>query len=121
MRGIFFSILLIIATPAAAGTLTCTAAGFANLGTVAPANWPNGVAFPASGNPNGSKVYTISDADWLSLLTWTASSQSAALAAAPTAQQILLAWIQVWANGTKGAIQQFNTIPAQVPAPITMQ
>lgn len=121
------------------GTLTITAAGFATLGATGPANWPSDVTFPANGNPNGSKVYTISDADWLQLLAWVADGQfrgsgggpggggpggggggGQSQPATPTAQQILLAWLAIWVNGTKTAIQQRNTVPAQVPAPIAI-
>lgn len=101
------------------GTVTITASGFSNLGSSAPANWPPGVTFPATGNPNGTKTYTINDADWLSLLTWTASSQFNS-GNAPTAQQILLAWLQIWINGTKNAVSQYNTTPAVTPAPISI-
>lgn len=108
------------------GTLTITAAGFSNLGSSAPANWPSDVTFPASGNPNGTKTYTVNDADWLALLTWVADSQFKGTSsgpgqvtpATPTAAQILLAWLAIWINGSKSAVQQYNTAPPQVPAPI---
>lgn len=106
------------------GTITITASGFSNLGSSAPVNWPSAKAtFPANGSPNGSKTYTISDADWLSLLTWVASSQFQVTGnspASPTAPQILLAWLAIWINGTKEAVQQFNTTPAVVPATISI-
>lgn len=112
------------------GTLTITASGFANLGAAAPAKWPTGtVTFPANGSPNGTKTYTVSDADWLSLLTWVASSQTGnletilgttVLPLTPSAAQILLAWLAIWVNASKASIQQFNTVPAVVPSPITM-
>lgn len=114
------------------GTLTITASGFSNLGASSPSNWPSNVTFPANGNPNGSKSYTVNDADWLSLLTWMASQQQGQIQGvtgapavgqplAPTAAQILLAWLQIWINGTKASVQQFETVPAVVPPPITMQ
>lgn len=112
------------------GTLTITASGFSNLGVSPPANWPSGNAtFPANGNPNGTKTYTVNDADWLSLLTWVAASQFQATGggrvqpgapATPTAAQILLAWLSIWVEGTKSAVQQYNTVPVQTPAPITI-
>lgn len=107
------------------GTLTITASGFSTLGVSPPANWPNNVTFPAGGNPNGTKTYTVSDADWLSLLTWTAASQSSLQGTAltpstPTAAAILLAWLSIWINSTKSAVQQFNTPVPVPPAPITM-
>lgn len=114
------------------GTLTITAAGFSNLGATAPSNWPSNVAFPANNSPNGTQVYTVDDADWLSLITWMASQQQAQIQGitgapaagqplTPTAAQILLAWLNIWINGTKVAVQQFETVPAVVPAPISIQ
>jgi hypothetical protein len=105
------------------GTVTITAAGFANLGASPPANWPSSRAtFPANGSPNGTKVYTLNDADWLSLLTWVAASQfnPVGAPATPTASQILLAWLAIWINGTKQAVQQYNTVPATVPPAIVV-
>lgn len=109
------------------GTLTITASGFSALGAIPPANWPTGiVTFPASGNPNGTKTYTINDADWLTLLTWVAASQYDPRAtgqpapATPSAPQILLAWVASWISGAKTAIQQFNTTPG-VPPTISIQ
>jgi hypothetical protein len=104
------------------GTITITAAGFANFGASPPANWRSSQAtFPANGSPNGAKTYTINDADWLALLTWVAASQfqpTASVPATPTAPQIVLAWLLVWINGTKQAVQQFNTTPPGAPPPI---
>jgi hypothetical protein len=103
------------------GTVTITAAGFANLPGSAPTTWPADVTYPSSGNTNGTKVYTITDADWQKLINWAADSQftgTVASPAAPTAQQILLAWVNIWANGTIGAVKQYFTIPAQPPTPI---
>lgn len=112
------------------GTLTITATGFSNLGASAPANWPTNVTFPASGSPNGTKTYTVDDADWLTLLTWVANSQlsniesvtgTTSIPQVPSAAQLLLAWLLIWINGTKSSIQQANTTPPVVPAPITIQ
>jgi hypothetical protein len=110
------------------GTLTISAAGFAVLGSTPPANWPPDVTFPAGGNPNGTKVYTWTDADWLRTMTWIAASQpqfrptgnppSGGHPTTPTAQQILLAYLQVWINGTIQSEQQYSTKPAQPPTPI---
>ncbi len=100
------------------GTLSITASGFAALPVSAPANWPAGIVWPGSGSPNGTKAYTINDADWIALLTWTASSQ--AVPVNPTAPQILLVWVQLWINGTRSAVQQFFTTPPSVPPTITV-
>lgn len=107
------------------GTLTVTASGFAALPATAPANWPATVTYPAGGLPNGTKSYTISDADWETLLTWVASSQPSVQGtvqtpSTPTPAQLLLAWLSIWTVGTKNAVQQFNTPVAAPPAPITI-
>lgn len=107
------------------GTLTITASGFGNLSATKPTNWPATVTYPANGNPNGTKAYTISDADWLSLLTWTADGQpslqgTVQAPSTPTAPAILLAWLLIWINGTKDAVQRFNTTPPVVPPAITV-
>lgn len=117
------------------GTLTITAAGFANLPATPPDNWPANVTYPTDQSPNGSKDYTITDADWQSLLTWVASTQSLAIGQTmgtpqnksnpvltPTAAQILLTWLQVYlVNPTVAGIQQFNMPPPVIPEPISMQ
>jgi hypothetical protein len=111
------------------GTMTITAAGFTPLGASPPANWPSDVTWPAGGNPNGTKVYTWTDADWVRTLAWIAGTQQQFRApvipgkpivpTTPTAQQILLAYVQNWVNGTIQGEQQFSTIPPQVPPPIS--
>lgn len=63
---------------------------------------------------NPSKSYTVSDADLQAVLNWAASAFAGALPPTPTNPQILQAWIQNWVNGTKSAVQQFQT-PAPVP------
>jgi hypothetical protein len=103
------------------GTVTITAAGFATLPVSAPATWPATVTYPSGGITNGTKVYTITDADWQKLINWAADSQftgTVAAPATPTAQQILLAWVNIWANGSIGAVKQYFTTPATPPAPI---
>ena len=113
-----------------AGTLIITAAGFTNLGATPPAGWPANVTWPAGASPNGSKTFTINDADWQGVLTWMAANQQAQISAVtgssvlpltPTATQILLAWLQIWTKSTVAAVQQFNTAPAAPPAPISIQ
>ena len=101
------------------GTLTITAASFSALPAQAPTNWPTGLTWPGAGSPNGTKSVTISDSDWIKLLTWTAASQiNPVVTPAPTAPAILLAWVQVWINGTISAVQQFFTTPPVVPPAI---
>ena len=105
------------------GTLTITASAFSALPAQAPANWPAGITWPGAGSPNGTKSVTISDAAWIELLTWTAASQftpNLVTPLTPTAPAILLAWIQIWINGTISAVQQFFTTPPVVPPGITI-
>lgn len=114
------------AMPAFAGTLTVTAGGFSTLPASAPAGWPATVTWPGSTSPNGSKVYTISDADWVKILTWVAASQTSiqgtvTTPSTPTAPQILLSWLQIWVNGTVSAVVQYFTTPAVPPAPPVIQ
>ena len=68
---------------------------------------------------NPSKVYTISDPDLQSVLTWAQSAFSTSLPSSPTNPQILLAWIQSWVNGTRDAVQTSNRT-IQLPTPISM-
>ncbi len=110
--------------PVLAGTLTITASGFANTPVSAPAGWPAGITWPGGQAPNGTKTFTISDADWVALITWSASATitpNVTTPPTPTATQLLLNWVQIWANGTKTAVQQYFTQPAAPPAPITIQ
>lgn len=125
MRSIITALAAVMAlTTAHAGTLTITASGFSSLPATAPANWPAGITYPASQSPNGTKTFTISDADWQQLITWAASATitpNTATPPTPTAGQILLNWVNIWATGTKQAIQQYNAVPASVPPAINMQ
>lgn len=101
------------------GTVTVSSAGFANTPAQPPANWPPTITYPANSVSNGSHTYTISDADWQRLLTWTAASQFAP-GSAPTAGQILLALVQVWWKGAQQAEQVYSTSPPPVPPPVTI-
>ena len=104
------------------GTFSITAAGFANTPATPPANWPVGVAYPANGVVNGTKTYTISDADWMSLLTWCAATTVTPNPSSPTviaAGLILLNWVNIWITGSQTAVQQYNVTPAVVPPKIT--
>jgi hypothetical protein len=103
------------------GTLIVTASGFSNLPASAPTGWPATVTWPGGASPNGSKTYTINDADWVKVLTWTTVSQASlqgtiATPSTPTPQQILLGWLQIWIGGTVSAIVNLFTVPA-VPGP----
>jgi len=115
------------------GTLQITAAGFANLPATAPSLWPSNLTYPTSGATNGSKTYTISDADWIRLVTWAANANNLQLVngssnpppAPPphtvTGVQVLLSLVQNWINGMIGAEQQFGTTPPQPPTPVVIQ
>lgn len=65
---------------------------------------------------NGTKNYTISDADLQILLNWAQNYFVSSLPASPTNQQILLAWIQWWIDLTKKNIQQANLVTTIPPA-----
>lgn len=122
MRWLIFALVFALSSfPASAGTLIITAGGFSNLSTTAPPNWPATVTWPGGASPNGSKTYTISDADWVRILTWTAASQASVQGtvgapSTPTPGAILLAWLQIWVNGTINSVAQYFTTPA-VPGP----
>ncbi len=66
---------------------------------------------------NPSKSYTVSDTDLQNVLNWAQVAFATQLSTAPTNPQILLAWVQNWVNGTKTAVQQFNTPAPTVPPP----
>jgi hypothetical protein len=106
----------------AMGTMTITAAGFANLPATVPANWPATIVYPANGNPNGTKVYTWTDADWVRAITWVASTQyRPPVGSLPpftvTAAQLLLAYVQGWVDATVQSERGFST-QTIIPAPI---
>jgi hypothetical protein len=105
------------------GTITITAAGFANTSVTQPSEWPADVTWPGSQSPNGTKSVTISDADWAHLIAWAADNYFAgtvANPATPTAPQILLAWVTGWFNATKNSVQQHMTAAPTVPPQITV-
>lgn len=103
------------------GTVTVTAASFSTLPAVAPANWPTGVTWPGAVSPNGSKTYTISDADWVRILTWTAANNAPTLGPTPAIGALIIAGFQVWVNGVIQAVSQFFTVPAVVGTPPSIQ
>jgi hypothetical protein len=115
------------------GTLTISAAGFAALPAQPPPNWPDNLTWPAGGAVNGSKAYTISDADWVKLLGWAANANNAQLVAniagnpatspppyVVTGVQCLLSLVQNWINGMISATTQHYTTEPQVPPPISI-
>lgn len=65
------------------------------------------------------KLYTITDTDLQSVLNWAQSAFASSLSTSPSNAQILVAWLNSGlVRGTIQAVQQFNTVPAQIPAPI---
>ena len=59
---------------------------------------------------NGTKSYTVSDADTQTVLTWAEGAFASSLPQSPTNTQILLAWVQSWINGTRDAVTVQNTV-----------
>jgi hypothetical protein len=110
------------------GTLTVTTAGFANTPATAPAGWPANLKWPANAVVNGTKTYTITDADYQSMLVWAANANNAQIIASltppppytVTGLQVLLSLVQNWVNGMIQAVQVHFTVPAQQPPPITI-
>ncbi len=107
------------------GTLAVQTSGFAALPVQAPANWPAGVVWPGGQLPNGTKSSTVTDADLIQILTWSATYHVAQLQGPPvgqptvvTAPQILVALVTNWYIGIKQAVQQFFTTPPVVPPQI---
>lgn len=69
----------------------------------------------------GTKNYTVNDADIQALLDWAKDTYPpATLPDTRTNQQILLAWVQSWIDGTKDAVQRFKTPAPVVPPPIVI-
>jgi hypothetical protein len=109
------------------GTVTITSAGFGVLPAGAPPQWPSGsVNWPAGGSINGTKAFTINDADVQSMLAWIATNYSTQLVGSNTppvtvsAIAIVLAWLQGFMQATTDATQRHHTTPPQVPPPITI-
>lgn len=85
------------------------------------------MSLSGSGIVNGSKNYTISDADLRQLLDWGADAffrrrvnPDGSAPGTPTDTQVLLAWIQAWIDQTKSGVQSFKTVPAVTPPQIVI-
>lgn len=110
------------------GTMTITSAGFAALPAQAPKNWPANIVWPGGGNINGSKSYTISDADAQQILSWIAETYNATLISGKTppppftvaALQIYVAWLDGFMKSTTDSVQRQQATPATVPPPISI-
>lgn len=105
------------------GTFTITATGFSTLPATPPASWPAGLVWPGAVSPNGTKSWTVSDADWISVVVWSANRNFSALGGnltvpgTPTIGQILISFAQIFVDGIKNAVSQFFTVPAAPPPP----
>jgi hypothetical protein len=129
MKKLLLTLLLLLPVSAQAGTLTVSTAGFAALPATAPAGWPTNLKWPGGGAVNGSKSYTISDADYVQMLVWAANANNAQIIAqltppppyTVTGLQVLVSLVQNWVNGMIAAVQVQFTVPAQQPPPINIQ
>jgi hypothetical protein len=108
------------------GTVTMTSAGFAVLAATAPNNWPENIKWPAGGNVNGTKTYTISDADMLQIMSWAFETYNAKLIEGKPppppytvgSLQGFVAWIDGFFKATMDSVQRQQTEPAVIPPPI---
>jgi hypothetical protein len=110
------------------GTMAITSSGFANLPAQAPNNWPSNITWPASGIINGTKNYTITDADAQQILSWIATTYNAQLIEGKTppppftvpALQIYVAWLDGFMTATTDSVQRQQVTPPVVPPPINI-
>jgi hypothetical protein len=110
------------------GTMSITSSGFANLPAQAPINWPSNIAWPGGGNINGTKNYTISDADAQQILSWIATTYNTKLIEGKTppppftvpALQIYVAWLDGFMAATTDSVQRQQYVPAVPPPPIVI-
>ena len=108
------------------GTVTITSAGFAALPATAPSPWPTNLVWPASGSVNGSKAYTISDADIQQMLSWIAKEYNASLVGTSpppvtvAAVGYFLAWLQGFMQNTTHLVQTHMTPGPAPPPPISI-
>lgn len=110
------------------GTMAITSSGFAALPAQAPKNWPANLVWPGAGTINGTKNYTISDADAQQILSWIAETYNATLIAGKPqpppftvpALQIFVAWLDGFMKSTTDSVQRQQVTPATVPPPISI-
>jgi hypothetical protein len=110
------------------GTMAITSSGFANLPAQVPNNWPANIVWPAGGTINGTKNYTISDADAQQILSWIAETYNATLIAGKPepppftvpALQIYVAWLNGFMAATTDSVQRQQHVPAALPPPISI-
>lgn len=108
------------------GTMAITSSGFAALPAQPPKNWPSNMTWPSGGSINGTKNYTISDADAQQILSWIATNYNAELIGTNPppvtvpALQIYVAWLNGFMAATTDSVQRQQYVPAAVPPPITI-
>jgi hypothetical protein len=110
------------------GTMTITSTGFANLPAQAPNNWPGNINWPANGSINGTKNYTITDADAQQILAWIAETYNASLVAGKpgnppftiNALQMFVEWLNGFMKATTDSVQRQQYVPAAPPPPISI-
>src|SRR5215469_12178747 len=107
------------------GTFTISASGFSTLPATAPAGWPAGLTWPGAVSPNGTKSWTVSDADWVDVVVWSANRNFVTLGGnlttpgTPTVGQILIDFAQIFVDGIKQAVVQYFTPAPTPPTPPT--
>lgn len=79
------------------------------------------MANSALATTNGSKAYTISDADITALVAWARVAYPPPLTNPPTPDnrtnaQVLLAWFQSYVNATRDSVKKFNDDAAKAAA-----
>jgi|SRR5215831_12681763 len=110
------------------GTMAITSSGFAALPANPPVNWPANIVWPSGGTINGTKNYTISDADAQQLMSWIAETYNNTLIAGKNppppftvpALQIFVAWLNGFMQATTDSVQRQQYVPASQPPPISI-
>ena len=108
------------------GTVQITSTGFAALPGTPPKNWPTNIVWPGGATFNGSKSYTISDADAQQIFSWIATTYNAQLVGtnpppvSVPALQIFVAWLNGFMQATTNSVQQQQITPAVTTPPISI-
>ena len=110
------------------GTMAITSSGFAALPASPPTNWPSNIVWPGGGTINGTKNYTISDADAQQIMSWIATTYNGILIDGKTttppftipALQIFVAWLNGFMQATTDSVQRQQYVAAPPPPPISI-
>lgn len=110
------------------GTMAITSSGFSPLPAQVPTNWPANLVWPAGGSINGTKNYTISDADAQQILSWIADTYNGQLIDGKPppppftvpALQIYVAWLNGFMAATTDSVRRQQYVPATPPPPISI-